>query len=262
MARPLMLIPAVFSLVFTLIPAFAEVETLQTDRQLYSVDMYIKFSGTVDSTDAGKLVNLMVFNPDGKLVLVTGDLSAANGTFQIVANTNDPTQFGNKGAYGATAFVNTQATGKTIYFDFSPDGSPVTHVTQSNQTAQEGSAPIASQSPGARHFESVIGENLSAQDLTNMSMGQGSPTAAETPHGVGISDVIYPAMAACGAAIVGVITYRKVRSRKVAPTQPPAKQEEGEGMHDPAMVILKNRLAKGEITLDEFKATRDALAEP
>ncbi|MDE2588799.1 MAG: SHOCT domain-containing protein, partial [Patescibacteria group bacterium] len=31
---------------------------------------------------------------------------------------------------------------------------------------------------------------------------------------------------------------------------------------DLAMTILKSRLARGEITLDEFKATKDALAEP
>ena len=255
----LLLTVAILPLV-AFVPAFAEVETIQTDRQLYSVDMSIYFTGTVDSADSGKLVNLMVFDPSGKLVLMTGKFAEQNGTFEMVANTNDPSQFGAKGTYSATAFVTSQSSGKTVGFDFSPDGSPVSHLAAGNPTMQEGGNPAPSAPP--MHFQSVISENLTAQDLTNMS---GSKTASHlggNPASLGFSDVIYPAMAACGAAIVGFIAYMRSKSKKNARPHAVPRQETPVEGEDLAMTILKSRLARGEITLDEFKATKDALAEP
>ena len=224
--------------------------------------MSIYFSGTVDTTDAGRLVNLMVFNPTGTMVLITGKIADANGTFQIAANTNDPSQFGGKGIYKATAFVNSESTGRTIYFDFSPDGSPVAHPQSGVEGTSPGGTETSASQQGGKIFKSVIAEDLSSNDLANMSMGQGIfHSVSGGPHPLGISDVIYPAMAACGAAIVGFVLYNRSRPRKE--TTPEAKPGvEGTEEEDYAMQILKNRLAKGEITLEEFKATRDALAEP
>ena len=230
-----------------LLPAYAEVTSLQTDHSLYSADMEIYFSGTVDSSDTGKLVNLMVFDPSGKLVMMTGGYAESNGTFQIPASTNDPTQFGLKGTYSASAFVNAKSDGKTIEFDFSPDGSPVTHTTQT---------PAA----GLKHSE-TMDEQMAASDLTNMSRLQAQSPLAGHLAAVGLSDVIYPVMAACGAVIVVFIAYH--RKKRAAKPSAPSQEAQVDDSAEPdyAMMILKNRLAKGEISLDEFKTMKDVLSE-
>ncbi|MDE1727456.1 MAG: hypothetical protein KGH89_09390, partial [Thaumarchaeota archaeon] len=113
----------------TVIPAYAEVISLQTDRTLYAIDMNVYFTGTVDATDSQKAVNLVIHDPNGKLVLITGTISKPDGSFQITINTDDPTQFSLAGTYHATAFVGDESGEKTILFDFSPNGSPIVHQT-------------------------------------------------------------------------------------------------------------------------------------
>lgn len=243
-----MLLFLMISLSVSLLPAFAEVTSLQADRPLYSSDMEILFSGTVDTYDEGKLVNLMVFNPDGKLVMMTGGTAEPNGTFQISASTNDPSQFGTKGTYFASAFVNFKSDGKTIGFDFSPDGSPVSHLQQTGGAT------------GVKLYE-TIPEKIAASDLANMSRPPGPLPLLGGQAGVGIADVIYPVMAACGAAIVGVIVYKRTK-RAAKPAEPSRETVDESSEPDYAMMILKNRLAKGEISLEEFKATKEALGEP
>ena len=81
--------------------------------------------------------------------------------------------------------------------------------------------------------------------------------------------VVYPVISLVGVGIVVYILYLR-RKRKplgdavvekkdtVVPSDVPSDQKDG----DYAMMILKNRLAKGEITVDEFKALKDELSEP
>lgn len=81
--------------------------------------------------------------------------------------------------------------------------------------------------------------------------------------------VAYPVISLVGVGIVVYILYLR-RKRKplgdsvvekkdtVVSTDVPSDQKDG----DYAMMIIKNRLAKGEITVDEFKALKDELSEP
>ena len=81
------------------------------------------------------------------------------------------------------------------------------------------------------------------------------------------STIIYPVISLVGVAIIVVILYLK-KKRKLfgnletkkeisIPVEVQPEQQED----DHAMMILKNRLAKGELTIDEFKALRDELSE-
>ena len=234
-------------------PAYAEVTSLHTDRQLYSVDMQISFAGTVDSSDRQKLVNLIVHDPNGRIVLMTGQYAAADNTFQVHANTDDPSQFGLKGTYTATAFLDSASAGKSVSFDFTPDGSPVEHKPES--------VGAPDQTPSKNHYVSSLTENVRASDLTNASEPQ-----AEVVHEIPLGTppgTTYVIMIAAGVAIVAFVIYRrKARSKTASPVQAEPDVEGEAGEADYAMQILKNRLAKGEITIDEFKSTKDALSEP
>lgn len=82
------------------------------------------------------------------------------------------------------------------------------------------------------------------------------------------SNVLYPAISLVGVALVVAILYLKkkrklfgnLHTKKEQPLIPVEVQPEPKE-DDHAMMILKNRLAKGELTIDEFKALRDELSE-
>lgn len=259
-----------FLLCLIVIPAYGEVTSLQADRTLYAIDMNVYFTGTVDSTDSQKLVNLLIKDPNGKIVLMAGKFAALNDTFQIIINTNDPTQFYIKGTYQATAFVNSASTGKTIFFDFSPNGSPVPHQTIESQNSTNSSKGTTgsnafSQTSGPGKHEFVLHENMNIVDTGNTSKPVTLVTnVKQSSNGYDLENLLYPTMVACGSVIVGLIVYRKMKRSKAALEQPKKSVQvmEDIGSHeDYAMSVLKNRLAKGEITIEEFKATKDALDE-
>lgn len=246
-------------------PVYAEVTSLQTGRSLYSIDMQISFTGSTESADSQKLVNLVIQDPYGKIVLMTGGFAEPNGTFHITVNTNDESQFGIKGTYSATAFVNEKSTGKTIFFDFSPDGSPVAHVVPQQSavgTSKNSGTNTTQYGLGSKRYEYSLYESPDISDKIAASKNSILATSGQLAGPNDLSGVVYPVMIAFGAAIVGFIFYRRVKRSKVAggdKLPEPASEEGGET--DYAMMILKNRLAKGEITIDEFKATKAALGE-
>jgi uncharacterized membrane protein len=83
------------------------------------------------------------------------------------------------------------------------------------------------------------------------------------------NNILYPVISLVGVGIVVSILYLRkkqkipinnIKKETVTPSAPavvPEKQDE-----DYAMMILKNRLAKGEITLEQFKEIKDELSEP
>lgn len=250
------------------IPAYAEVTLLQTDRSLYAIDMNVYFTGTVDKTDSQKLVNLMIQDPNGKLVLMTGVTSGSDGAFQITINTDDQSQFNLKGTYSATAFVNSESDGKTIFFDFSPDGSPVAHQTQglqnsitSSQNKTESSEPLQTSN---QYYKSALYENLSINDTMSMSKTtlSASQSLVRSTTGYDTESVLYPLMAVCGAGMVGFILYQRRKRPKGGGKSNITVRDDTRNKEDDALTILKDRLAKGEITIEEFKTTKDVLNEP
>jgi hypothetical protein len=247
------------------IPVFGEVTSLKDDRPLYILGDKIHFTGTVDISDYQKLVNLVIHDPTGRFVVILGNYSDSIYTFEVTVNTNNTAQFSKKGTYTAVAFTGKESGGKILNFDFSPDGSPVTHtVTQNLNSTQNSIQPVP------QHFQSQISENVAIGDISGNLTKVEAPTKlsfekASNPYDFKI--ILYPVISLCGAGIVIAILYNKKRIKKTEKQKPsktslPTSPATVESEDDYALMILKNRLAKGEITLDEFKTIKDALSEP
>lgn len=269
MMRYVMLLLALGLFPLTVTSAYAEVTSLQTDRTLYAIDMNVYFTGTVDAADSQKAVNLVIHDPYGKLVLITGTISKSDGSFQITINTNDPTQFPLAGTYNATAFVGDETGGRTILFDFSPNGSPIVHqtpVTQNNAQLSHNTNGSNPASQTSNSHELTLHENVSINATLTLAKVNLMLHSLEQPRpSYDFENILYPVMAICGAGIVGFILYRKKtsasKSRTVSPESSSTTQED-ETSGNYALGILKNRLAKGEITIEEFKVLKDVLSEP
>ncbi len=123
-----------FSIILSLIllssvvlPAYAEVTSLNTDSAFYRGGSKIHFSGTTLNTDP-PYVTIIVENPNNDFVLLTSGISNSSHAFDIIVDTSTPEnqqKFLQKGVYNATAFISNKTAGKTISFIFSQDGSAV-----------------------------------------------------------------------------------------------------------------------------------------
>ncbi len=241
-----------------LIPAYAEVNSFRTDKSFYTPGNKIYFTGTVGISDYQKQVNLVIHNPMGKFVLISGNFSDSTYTFEIVVNTNDTTQFSTKGTYGATAFVGTPSEGQTIAFDFSPDGSPV--IRQTPPVNNPGTSTGQSSS---QHYQTQLNEGIATSDVTGNLTKVQIPPVEKPVTPFDFKSIMYPLIALCGVGIVIAVIYFKKTNlifnvQKTTP-RPSTQTISSEPEDDYAILILKNRLAKGEINLDEFKAIKNEL---
>jgi uncharacterized membrane protein len=247
------------------IPVFAEVTSLKDDKALYVLGNKIHFTGTVDISDYQKLVNLVIHDPTGKFVVILGNYSDSTYTFEVTVNTNNTAEFSKQGTYTAIAFTGKESGGKILNFDFSLDGSPVIHSAPQNTN----NIP-SSLSPPSQHFQSQISENVGIGDVSgNLTKVEQSTTVSSenSSNPYSFKTILYPIISLCGAGIVVAVLYNKKRIKKTkkqklsetTPSQSPVTKPESED--DYALMILKNRLAKGEITIDEFQTIKDALSE-
>ncbi len=125
------------------IPAYAEVTSLQTSSSFYKGGSIIKFSGTILSTDSSPNVTIVIFDPNNKFVTLASGIADSNHAFQASVDTSlsgNQKLMSLKGVYNATAFIANQAAGKTVSFVFSPDGSPATPSPPTNLVATPSSA--------------------------------------------------------------------------------------------------------------------------
>jgi len=123
------------------IPAFAEVETIQTDKLFYSNGDKIIFSGTVDYDSTG-LVSIVIRDSNDKFVLLTQALIKSDNTFERSVNSNE--KFSVHGIYNATAFIVKITEGAFTIFDYSLDGSPVNPSVSNLKDSTSDSAIITS----------------------------------------------------------------------------------------------------------------------
>jgi uncharacterized membrane protein len=122
----------------TIIPAYAEVTSLKTDASFYKRGDQITFSGTVLPTDP-RTITILIFDPQNNYLVRSG-IADSNDQFQIIIDTGSTDssiqqEFKLKGNYNATAFVANKASGVTVNFVFSPDGSPVLPSSPTSLTA-------------------------------------------------------------------------------------------------------------------------------
>jgi len=109
-----------------ILPAYAEVTSIQTNAAFYKGGSQIQFSGKTASGDP-PYVTVVIYNPNNKFVVLSSGI-ADNNEYKIMVDTgtqDNQLKFSLKGIYNATAFVMNQAAGKTVSFVFSPDGSPI-----------------------------------------------------------------------------------------------------------------------------------------
>ena len=117
------------------------------------------------------------------------------------------------------------------------------------------------------------GQKKNVQLSENVGIGESvAPSNPSTPSNQNngqspqfdFGSILYPVIAVIGAGIVGSILY--LRKIGVLPQQTSIKQKFAEPeiaeQEDYAMMILKNRLAKGELTLEQFHSIKEVLLEP
>ena len=114
-----------------------------------------------------------------------------------------------------------------------------------------------------------ITESVSMGDLLlNPVIEKSNPSSNTFASEFDFKNILYPVISVIGAGIVVTTLYfRKkrlptVHDVKVKENLPISEPILEEPKDDYAFMILKNRLAKGEITVDQFKAIKEALSEP
>jgi len=125
-----------------------------------------------------------------------------------------------------------------------------------------------------------LAESLGSSDvISNTGPQKGTIEKENNPannltNSFDFKNIIYPVISAVGAGIVGFVIY--LRKRRISNAKDlesdkksdyhadelVSKMSESEGHDDYAMMILRNRLVKGDITVEEFKSLKDALTEP
>ena len=104
------------------IPAYAEVQSVKTDKLFYAPGDTIVVSGTVEDNDTG-LTTIVIRDANDKFVLLTQAFITADNTFERSIDTND--KFAIKGIYNASAFLVNITAGALTQFDYSLDGAPI-----------------------------------------------------------------------------------------------------------------------------------------
>ncbi len=117
-----------------------------------------------------------------------------------------------------------------------------------------------------------LSEKMAVDDIASNPGVQKSNALGNNLPGLGgfnANSVIYPIISLVGAGIVGSILYLKKKrnqsansTAKISEIPVPEVSSEQKDDGDHAMMILKNRLAKGEITVDQFKELKEELSEP
>jgi len=108
-------------LVFSIImPAYAEVTSLNIDKINHILGDEITFSGTVEEGSSG-LVSIMIRDHTNEFVLLTQALIKQDNTFQRSIDINQ--KFTKFGLYNVTAFIFNMTAGERVTFELFAEGS-------------------------------------------------------------------------------------------------------------------------------------------
>jgi len=163
------------------IPAYAEVTSLQVDSSFYKGGSVIHFSGTTLSTDSPN-VTIVIFDPNGKFLSLVSGITDSNHAFQVSVDTSTQSNmqlFSVKGVYNATAFIANQAAGKTVNFVVSPDGSPAFPASPTNLVATPTSASevdLSWTAPQNNGGLTITGYKIERNDGNGFNVIANSPT--------------------------------------------------------------------------------------
>ena len=112
--------------------ACAEIISFSTDKNQYSINEQIIFSGTVGNNE--EIINIVALNPLGDFQTILNEPADIDGSFEINYNARD--FFTIKGIYKITAHTTDQPAyeGKALLFDFS--GSTIKVLTTDSKMEQ------------------------------------------------------------------------------------------------------------------------------
>ena len=284
-----------------MLPAYAEVKSLKTDKSLYVKGDTIIFSGTVDKNGFHKQVNLVVYGPQNNFVGISGSFSDDDNKFEIVVKTTDPQfhdRFSIKGTYNATAFITVEKNGTVVSFDLSPDGSPVIHTQQGEKPTEESKPSVQNDNTvtnneltqkqettndGKSIYDKInerieyakklresqtktplkidVSESLNVQAYGDTSASQPTATEQQSPL-ITIMVAIAGGGIAIGTVIYSLNKRGHVQNSKGSNKKIGLGKSITSSTEDYPLIILKNRLANGEITIEEYNEIKNALKEP
>ncbi|QLH06545.1 hypothetical protein [Nitrosopumilus ureiphilus] len=107
------------------IPAYADVESIFSDKLLYQKGETVVFSGTVGDLDVNEPVSIIIRDSENNFVVLETTRSDYEGNFQINLDVDE--NFTSNGLYSAQLYLNDVATMEFTYFDFSSNGSTIQH---------------------------------------------------------------------------------------------------------------------------------------
>jgi uncharacterized membrane protein len=170
-----------FIVISTVLPAYAEVTSIQTSSSFYKGGSQIQFSGTTLSDDPPN-VTIVIFDPNGKFLSLVSAVTDSNHAFQVSVDTGTQSNmqlFSVKGVYNATAFIANQAAGKTVNFVFSPDGSPALPSSPTNLVSTPISASevdLSWTAPQNNGGLTITGYKIERNDGNGFNVIANSPT--------------------------------------------------------------------------------------
>ncbi len=111
-------------------PAFAEVESITVDSNLYDIDKQIKISGTVEDDSTG-VVTIMIRDQNNDFVLLTHSEIRHDGSFGKKIDVKD--QLIEHEMYSVTGFIFSITDAETVKFVISSEGISTHDVVKSNK---------------------------------------------------------------------------------------------------------------------------------
>jgi len=117
MAMPSKKIPAILAVILlaATMPAFGEVQTVNTDKEIYYKNDQIIFSGSVNDEDSG-LVSIVIRDSNDKFVMLKQAFIKPDNTFELTINTNS--KFSTEGQYNVTSFIANMTEGAITKFNY------------------------------------------------------------------------------------------------------------------------------------------------
>jgi hypothetical protein len=186
----------VFSILFVfsvtssiILPAYAEVTSIQTNAQFYKGGNQIIFSGKTAPSDSQN-VYVVIYDPNNVFVLLSYGVIDNNSNFQITVDTStqeNQQKFSLKGIYNATAFVMNKAAGKTISFVFSPDGSlipPSSPIGLSATTFSSTEIDLSWSTPAMNGGSSIAGYKIERDSGNGFNVIKNSTTVSYQDTGL------------------------------------------------------------------------------
>ncbi len=126
----------------------------------------------------------------------------------------------------------------------------------------------------AKSNEISLNESMSLGDVIGNTTLSQTPTLKNIVSSFDFSNLLYPLIALAGVGVIIAVLYGKKNRLWFTPSYKSINtHDSGDSMEsvekdsdsvedDYSLMILKNRLAKGEITIEEFNRLKDALKEP